>query len=171
MVYGFLFRSTIIMLAVCLVLLLISTATDIKSRVIPNALVLAILLIGLFFNTWAVSGLGIKQSLLGFGAALLIMLPVYLLKGWGAGDVKLMAAVGSVVGLNKIIDIILYSVLLMGLMSVIFFILKALVRGPNLSYKALAIQQLPMAPAIAVATFYVLLPVLNCSDGFIKSCL
>ena len=171
MVYSFLFRPTVIMVGACLALLLGATVTDIKFRLIPNTFVLAILLIGLAFNTWSASGQGIKQSLLGLGAALFIMLPVYLLKGWGAGDVKLMAAVGSVVGLYKIIDIMVYSVLLMGLMSVIFITLKALVRSPNLSYKALATQQLPMAPAIAVATCYVLLPVLNCSDGFIKSCL
>ena len=171
MVYSFLFRPTVIMVGACLALLLGATVTDIKFRLIPNTFVLAILLIGLAFNTWAASGQGIKQSLLGLGAALFIMLPVYLLKGWGAGDVKLMAAVGSVVGLYKIIDIMVYSVLLMGLMSVIFITLKELVRSPNLSYKALATQQLPMAPAIAVATCYVLLPVLNCSDGFIKSCL
>ncbi len=171
MVYSFLFRPTVIMVGACLALLLGATVTDIKFRLIPNTFVLAILLIGLAFNTWSASGQGIKQSLLGLGAALFIMLPVYLLKGWGAGDVKLMAAVGSVVGLHKIIDIMVYSVLLMGLMSVIFITLKALVRSPNLSYKALATQQLPMAPAIAVATCYVLLPVLNCSDGFIKSCL
>ena len=171
MVYSFLFRPTVIMVGACLALLLGATVTDIKFRLIPNTFVLAILLIGLAFNTWSASGQGIKQSLLGLGAALFIMLPVYLLKGWGAGDVKLMAAVGSVVGLHKIIDIMVYSVLLMGLMSVIFITLKALVRCSNLSYKALATQQLPMAPAIAVATCYVLLPVLNCSDGFIKSCL
>ena len=131
----------------CFLLLLISAIIDLKYKIIPNWLILSILVTGLSFNSISPIGLGIKHSLYGFGAGFFIMLPVYLLKGWGAGDVKLIAAIGSVVGLVNIIDIIVYSVIGMGVVSLPFVIFK---KGPS--------QQLPMAPAITLAAFYVLLP-------------
>ncbi len=165
----FLFRPSVTLLVICLALLFISAVIDIKYKIIPNGIVLVVLVLGLSFNLINSAGLGLKQALFGLGGGLFIMLPVYLLKGWGAGDVKLMAALGSVVGLDKIIDIIFYSVLLMGLMSVVFIMSNVLFCYSHSSFKNLAIRQIPMAPAIAVATFYVLMPALGYSAGFFKS--
>jgi prepilin peptidase CpaA len=71
---------------------------DIRVRRIPNWLVLAGLVIGLGLNLFLFGWPGLKSSLLGVGLAALIYFPLYLLRGMGAGDVKLMAAVGALVG-------------------------------------------------------------------------
>ena len=134
----------------CFALLLISAAIDIKYKIIPNWIILAIVLTGLGFNSINSTELGLKDFFFGLVGGFSIMFPIYVLKGWGAGDVKLIAAIGGVVGLDKIIDIIIYSVILMGVVSLPFVLFK---KVPG--------QQLPMAPAITLVFFYELLPALS----------
>jgi len=76
---------------------------DIRQRRIPNWLVLTGVVAGIGLNTFLfydnpspVSGLWF--SLQGLGIAFLVYFPLYLLRGMGAGDVKLMGAVGAIVG-------------------------------------------------------------------------
>ena len=85
-------------IALLLILLVVAGYFDIKSRRIPNQLVLAGLIASFVlqinlngfdgFKAWG-SGL-----LVGFG----LFLPFYLLNAMGAGDVKLMAMVGAFIG-------------------------------------------------------------------------
>jgi prepilin peptidase CpaA len=88
-----------LVLQIVLVLLAVIAAVfDIRYRRIPNWLVLTGLVLGLGLNAFLFEWAGLKTSLLGIGLAFLIYFPLYLLRGMGAGDVKLMAAVGSIVG-------------------------------------------------------------------------
>ncbi len=50
--------------------------------------------------------LGLWKALAGLGLGLLIMLPLYMLRALGAGDVKLMAMVGAFLGPNATIGAI-----------------------------------------------------------------
>jgi prepilin peptidase CpaA len=87
---------------------LIAGYYDIRYRRIPNWLVLPALLVGFLFNavvgfidqsgTFVYGLAGLKHAALGFGVALLIYFPMYLLRGMGAGDVKMMAALGALLG-------------------------------------------------------------------------
>jgi prepilin peptidase CpaA len=75
-----------------------ATVTDLRARRIPNSVTLPALLLGLALNT-ALQGMdGGMTSLQGAGLALAALLPLYALRGMGAGDVKLMAAVGALKG-------------------------------------------------------------------------
>jgi prepilin peptidase CpaA len=76
----------------------ISAVTDLYSRRIPNPVVVAGFAAGLILNTWLAGWGGLAQSLLGFGLAILIYVPLFLLRAMGGGDVKLMAAAGALVG-------------------------------------------------------------------------
>ena len=145
MVNGFLLISSVTIYILCLMLLLIAAVIDLKYKIIPNWIIFSIVFIGLSFNSIPPNSL--KNPLYGLGAGFFIMLPVYLLKGWGAGDVKLIAAIGSVVGIDKIIDIIFYSLMGMGALSL-----------PFVLFTKDSVRQLPMAPAITLASYYVLLP-------------
>lgn len=54
--------------------------------------------LGFAVNIYVHGGWGVLTALGGFGAALLIYLPLYLLRAMGGGDLKLMAALGAVLG-------------------------------------------------------------------------
>lgn len=84
--------------AVLLAVTLTAAVTDVRSRRIPNWLTVSGFAAGLALNG-ALFGLGgLKASLLGFGFALLIHIPLFALRVTGGGDVKLMAATGAVLG-------------------------------------------------------------------------
>lgn len=84
---------------VLLALLVIPAAAwDIYSRRVPNWLCSAGVLLGIGLNVFLYRVQGLELSLKGLGLALLIYLPLYLLRGVGGGDVKLMTAIGAIVG-------------------------------------------------------------------------
>ena len=96
---------------VLLLLVFAAAAWDIRFRRIPNWLSLAGVLLGIGLNSFLFGVPGFEMSLKGLGLASLIYLPLYFLRGIGAGDVKLMAAVGAMVGAqNWLVIFILTSV-------------------------------------------------------------
>ena len=80
-------------------LLLAACVTDVRSRQIPNALVLAIIATGLAFSV-ATRPLGVAlgQSALGLGLGFAIWIAFWLVGAMGAGDVKFFAAIGTWLG-------------------------------------------------------------------------
>ena len=107
-------------------LVIIAGVYDILYRRIPNWLVLPGFLLGLALN--AVLGStyspGLAESGLGVGLAFLIYFPLYLLRGMGAGDVKLMAAVAALVGWKNWLIIFIFSGILGGVLAVIIILTK-----------------------------------------------
>jgi prepilin peptidase CpaA len=81
-----------------LLVVVIAGIYDAKYRRIPNWLTLSGLVLGLGLHTYVEGLPGLLLSLKGFGLATVIYFTLYLLRGMGAGDVKLMAAVGSILG-------------------------------------------------------------------------
>lgn len=81
-----------------LLILIAATCTDIQRHCIPNILSLGGIVLGLGFQIWAFGVDGLLIGMGGFGVGLLILLPFYAFGGMGAGDVKLMAAVGTFLG-------------------------------------------------------------------------
>jgi len=68
---------------------------------------------------------GLIVSLKGIGIAFLVYLPLYLLRGMGAGDVKLMAAVGAIVGgFGPWLWILFFTAILGGIAAVIVVLSK-----------------------------------------------
>ena len=63
---------------------------------------------------------GLLGALAGLGVGLVVLLPVYALRVMGAGDVKLMAMVGAIVGLPDILQAVLYSLIVGGVAAVAF---------------------------------------------------
>jgi prepilin peptidase CpaA len=91
---------------------------DWRTRRIPNWLTVSGVVLGLALN-WIVGGkYGAVRSLEGTGLALGLMLPLVLLRGMGAGDWKLMGAVGAMMGLHPMSFVLLVSILTSGLMAV-----------------------------------------------------
>ncbi len=65
---------------------------------VPNWLTFHLLAGGLAFSGWYGGWAGFSGSLQGAGLGLALMLPLYMIGGMGAGDVKLFAGVGAWVG-------------------------------------------------------------------------
>ncbi len=103
-------------------LLLLSAAAwhDIRDRRIPNALVFPGAVAGVLSNALLpqeMGGLGALGSLTGLGAGLLLLLPLYLLRAMGGGDVKLMAMTGAFLGARAVMGAFLYILLAGGLLA------------------------------------------------------
>jgi prepilin peptidase CpaA len=111
-------------LAGAIVLALIAGWTDLRSRRIPNWLTVPAVFVGLAANV-AVSGLsGLKTSLLGAALGLVLLLPFVLLRALGAGDWKLAGALGAFVGPSLLVELLLGSVFMAGLMALVLVIYK-----------------------------------------------
>jgi prepilin peptidase CpaA len=97
---------------------------DWRSRRIPNWLTVPGLLVGIAANSIA-SGLGgLKISLLGAGLGLLLLLPFVFVRSLGAGDWKLAGALGAFVGPGVLIDLLVVSVFVAGIMALGLVIYK-----------------------------------------------
>jgi prepilin peptidase CpaA len=97
---------------------------DWRSRRIPNWLTVPGLLVGIAANAIA-SGLGgLKTSLLGAGLGLLLLLPFVFVRSLGAGDWKLAGALGAFVGPSVLIDLLVVSVFVAGIMALALVIYK-----------------------------------------------
>lgn len=100
---------------------------DIGRRRIPNWLVAAGLIAGLSYSlgaNWAMgasplAAVGLGNALLGATAGMAIMLPFYLLHAMGAGDAKLMAAIGAFLGPLQIAGAALLTFVAGGLLSLL----------------------------------------------------
>ena len=91
--------------------------SDIRTRRIPNWIVLAGLLLGLAGNMVLYGWAGLVRAGLGLGLALLVYFPLYMLRGMGAGDVKLMAAVGAIAGPANWVGVLVLTGLLGGIFA------------------------------------------------------
>lgn len=80
----------------------LATITDLRSRRIPNWLSLPFLAAGLAVSGWLYGWHGIGQSLAGAGLGLLVFGFLFWLGGMGAGDVKLFTAIGAWIGPNQL---------------------------------------------------------------------
>lgn len=79
-------------------LVAIASVYDIRTRRIPNWLIVVGLGSSLFYQAISGYGYGFTFWLIGLSAGFFFFVPLYVMRAMGAGDVKLMAAVGSFVG-------------------------------------------------------------------------
>ena len=98
--------------------------TDLRSRRIPNWLTVPAFVIGVALNTFFERWDGLKSSLIGALVGLGLLLPFVLLRSLGAGDWKLAGALGAFAGRELLIDLLLGSVFVAGLMAVVLIIYK-----------------------------------------------
>lgn len=92
---------------------------DLKTRRVPNALTAALAGTGLVCASFGMGGLTLGTSLAGLGLGLVLMLPGHLIGATGAGDVKLFAAAGALIGPLPIATAFLYTALAGGGLALI----------------------------------------------------
>ena len=88
----------ILIAAIAVVFIVACCVVDARTRRIPNVLSAGAMLAGLGLNTayFGVSGLGVSVG--GLLAAAAVLLPAFAVGGLGAGDVKMMGAIGALLG-------------------------------------------------------------------------
>jgi prepilin peptidase CpaA len=91
---------------------------DVRYRRIPNKLVFATLMAGLSLNLVFRGWHGLASSLEGMGVAFLMMFMLHLVGTMGAGDVKLFAAVGAIVGISSVLQTLVVVALMGGVLAV-----------------------------------------------------
>jgi len=97
---------------------LIATVIDVRTRRIPNVLTATMASVGIGLAAFGISGLSLWGSVVGLLVGLALMLPGHLLGATGAGDVKLMAAIGAIVGPALVFSAFLFSALAGGVLAV-----------------------------------------------------
>ena len=106
-------------MSILLALLLVAAWQDFRSYRISNILVSSGALLGVLLNTFLPAGIGFVESLMGWGIGLLLLLPLYLLRTMGAGDIKLMAMVGTFVGSSNIFGVFLCTLIAGGVLALV----------------------------------------------------
>ncbi len=108
-----------IIIQLCIIVFLgIASYYDIKYRLIPNVASFGLIILGLLYHILNSGQNGAKISLLGMIIGFVFFAVLYALKMMGAGDVKLGAGAGSILGI-KIIPAIVIIVLVGGIIAFI----------------------------------------------------
>jgi len=133
--------------AACIALVLgcAATADDLRRRRIANWIVLPALAGGLFCHAWTGGAAGMARSASGAALGFAIFLIFYCAGAMGAGDVKLMAAFGALLGPSGIL-----------LAALLAAIAGALMAAAALARKH-GERSVPYAPAIALGAWLAML--------------
>ncbi|MDR0242130.1 MAG: prepilin peptidase [Burkholderia sp.] len=135
----------------CVTLLAVAAAsTDIASRRIPNRLV-AVGLAGALVAQCLLHGIlpGALAWLAGAATGFGLLLPLYLLRGMAAGDVKLMLAIGAWVGAEMTIYIVLATFVAGGIGAIAFALLRGRMRRMWANVRAMIARRSQAAHAEA----------------------
>jgi prepilin peptidase CpaA len=97
-------------------------AIDLWTRRVPNPLTVLLAASGVAFAAFGVSGITVTASFAGFALGLALMLPGHLFGAMGAGDVKLFAALGALIGPAPIATAFVYTALAGGVMAIVIAI-------------------------------------------------
>jgi len=154
-------------------LLTIATWHDVRGHRIPNVLVITGWVAGMLLSAWLHGGAGIVGAMEGGVIGLVALLPFYLMRTLGAGDVKLMSVVGVFLGPTDVLMAILGTFLAGGVMAMIVAIHAGMVsrlvqnvklmlfgavvkisagQAPNMDDLPESVGKLPYAVAITAGT-------------------
>ena len=123
-------NSLIIIAAAFLVpLAFIISYYDVRYRRIPNPFVLATLVVGILTNAIFGGLEGALASLGGCALAFFLMFMLHVFGAMGAGDVKLFAAIGSVLGASLVLPTFFVVVLTGGVLAFISMLRAGAVRS------------------------------------------
>ena len=103
------------MLVTTVAVAIVAVITDIRSRRIPNALNFSAMALGLLYHLITGGPSMLLQSAGGMMLGLGVFMIPYLVGGMGAGDAKLMGALGAMVGPRAIANVCLFTALAGGI--------------------------------------------------------
>jgi len=145
---------------------------DLRTRRIPNWLTVSGALLGIGMHMYQSSIAGTIVALQGMVLALIVLFPMVLLRAMGAGDWKLMASLGAILGPWMMLFVLLAAIFLSGIMAVVMVVrankvketfnnMFVLVQGflafglranPEISLDNPALLKLPFGVAVALGS-------------------
>lgn len=99
-------------------LALLASASDLRTRRIPNALTLGGAVLGIVAQGIFNGPGGLLIGVLGWSIGLVLLLPLYALRGMGGGDVKFLAALGAWTGARLVVWTALYGAIAGGVLAI-----------------------------------------------------
>jgi prepilin peptidase CpaA len=114
---------------ILLATVLVAAFHDVRSRKIPNLVSVIGCIVGIAANVYLGGLPGLRSSLIGLVVAFGLYFVLYLLHAMGAGDVKLMGAVGAIAGLTAWIPILLATLILGAVAAVVLALTKGRLRS------------------------------------------
>ena len=156
--------------------IVIAAWMDVRMRKIPNWLTFSLILTGFILNGYFDGFTGLKLSIFGLSLGILFLYIPFAVGGMGAGDVKLLGALGSLLGPVLVFKIFLASAVFGGIFSLIATLKARSIRNVFqgifnqvfclLTTKGVGVKEplgiqplvgIPYACAIAAGTLFVLL--------------
>ena len=128
------------------VILIIISFIDLRHRIIPNFMVVIALVIGIIFSFIAKTSL--IDTMLGMicGGGMLFLLAL-VPNAMGGGDIKLMFAVGTFLGLNRTLWALLLAFIISSIVSILLILFK--IKGTK--------DYIPFGPFLSLGSFISLL--------------
>ena len=96
-----------------------TAAIDLRERRVPNTMTFGIAGLGLALAAFHATEIGVVSALAGLGVGLALMLPSHVIGATGAGDVKLLAAFGTLLGPGRTGMAFLYTAIAGGALALI----------------------------------------------------
>jgi prepilin peptidase CpaA len=94
-----------------------ATVIDVRRRRVPNVLTMGLASVGLVLAMAGVNGVTVGSALGGLALGLALLLPAHVFGATGAGDVKLLAAFGALLGPGGVFEAFLRAAILGGVMA------------------------------------------------------
>ena len=106
----------------------LAAVIDVRWRRIPNWLTLAAFAAGVLMQVLRLGASGVVVALAGAALGFCVLLPFYVIHAIGAGDVKLLAALGALLGPQALVSVAIYGALVGGLISALILAKRGLLR-------------------------------------------
>lgn len=138
-----------------------ATADDLARRRVSNWISVAALIGGIGCQVASRGWMGLPVALAGAACGFLVFLIFYLLGGMGAGDIKLMAGFGAVLGYSRLFEAALWTAAVGGLIAAAVIAYQAISRLWQQKHSGQAIARadsIPYAPAITIGVWLAMVP-------------
>lgn len=118
------FQMTSLGNIVCVLFVFVCAHIDVRANRIPNILTIPFSIFAIAVHTSANGFAGFVFSFIGMATGIGLLIVPYLMRGMGAGDVKMMGAVGSFLGAKATLEVFLLVAILGGIYSVALIVLR-----------------------------------------------
>ncbi|MFL1467333.1 prepilin peptidase [Marinobacter sp. HN1S83] len=119
---------------------------DCSESRIPNWLIVCLAVVGIVLHTWMGHLGGLLQALAGLLVGLLCFLPFYVFGAMGAGDVKLLAAVGVLIGPAQVAFAAILTVIAGGVIALIYITVRGGLLQMIRRYRSMLMSLATMQP-------------------------